>query len=121
MTTMEQLWEHISSLMTGYEHQFFFLSDRNPNSKLCVIRPQGGPRPVPKIIGYPSFQVWLVGSGKDQLTNYRKCLEIIDYIGGNWSSGGVPAFRVLSEPQGPFLLDQGRHYFELNINAMINR
>ena len=120
MSLLVDLTDLVGEVLPGYTARRFFY-DPAVTGLQYVVRPDGGPQPVPNLIGYPRFVVWLIGNEDQMIENYDKMQEVMQYIHDNYAYGDAACFRVKSDIRGPFQLEQNRHYYELNIDAIQNR
>lgn len=117
---LERLKDHIESLLTGYKLRKHVYNDENDlTDNVVLFRIVGGSSN--HLTATPQIKLSIIGQDAQRDANYLKALEISEYLSDNWCDGEIAGFRVLSGPSGPFTMSNGRHVFQLDIDAMVSR
>lgn len=121
MTILNDLKDllYTSGIFDDYgAHSYFGINDSNATFKGAIkwtaFKIGGGGR-VDPIYGEPRIRLWIGGSTNNQSSRYSDANSIINFVNANPSNGAIIHILVQSDVNGPYSLEGGRSYFEINL------
>ena len=122
-TLLKRVSDHLSggSLLDGYTVRYFRWTDDNGNEPTILFRTAGTQGALTDFtVQYPDVQVVLIGTPSSVNDDSERCRQIYQYCRENFDIDGGLNIEPLSAVFGPFYLDDGRPWFQLDFRLIVN-
>lgn len=122
-TLLQRVSDHIDAgnLLDGYRIQYFRWTDANSEEPTILFRLAGSQGALTDFsLQYPDVQAVLIGSVATVVADSERCREICQYCRENYKIYGGLNIEPLSAISGPFYLQDGRPWFQLDFRVIVS-
>jgi len=122
-TLLQRVSDHLAggSLLDGYTVRYFRWTDDNGSEPTILFRMAGSQGALTDFsVQYPDVQVTLIGTPTTVVADSERCREIYQYVRENFEIDGGLNIEPLTAVSGPFQLENGRPWFQLDFRVLVS-
>lgn len=120
-TLLQRVSAHLGSLTSGYTLRYFRWTDDNDQEPTLLFRMAGTQGALSDFsVQYPDVSVVLIGTARTVVADSERCREILQYVRDNFALDGGLNIEPLSAVSGPFYLENGRPWFQMEFRALVS-
>ena len=120
-TLLQRVSAHLGSLTSGYTLRYFRWTDDNDQEPTLLFRMAGTQGALSDFsVQYPDVSVVLIGTPTTVVADSERCREILQYVRDNFALDGGLNIEPLSAVSGPFYLENGRPWFQMEFRVIVS-
>lgn len=122
-TLLQRVSDHLAggNMLDGYTVRYFRWTDDNESEPTILFRMAGSQGALTDFsLQYLDVQVTIIGTPSTVVLDSERCREIYQYCRENYQIDGGLNIEPLTAVSGPFYLEDGRPWFQLDFRVIVS-
>lgn len=122
-TLLQRVSAHLAAanLLDGYDVKYFRYTDANTQGPLVMFRMAGSEGSETDFtVQYPDITMVMVATPTTAVSASERMRQILQYLRRDFQGDGLLYIEPLSAVMGPYYMEDGRPWFQLEIRVIVN-
>ena len=122
-TLLQRVSAHLAAanLLDGYDVQYLRYTDANTQGPLVMFRMAGSEGALTDFtVQYPDVTMIMIATPTTAVSASERMREIVQFMRDDFQGDGLLYIEPLSAVMGPYYMEDGRPWFQLEIRVIVN-